>query len=839
MSSTSLLGPPAMAASISWTNGGSGDWFNPGNWSQDVPTAADEAFVNNGGTANASGLLTPTAGALRVGAGTGSVSGTVNITGLDLALGNISPALQIGLATAASTTATGTLTVGGSVTGTTPGNNIGNFQIGEASGAGATATGSASITGDLRAVDGSVGLVFNGDGTTASGSLTVGGSLPGLSRVGAGINEAGGAASTATGTVTVQAGDLGIGFAGLLVGTAFSAGVTATGTVAVEAGSLLATVSNPWQIGTASGGTATGSVVAQGVDNSAAAINSFLLVGTASGGGSSSGALQLGSGTLVVNGDALIGVTVADQGGTATGALSLDGTLQAQGTERSLLAGVLSTGSVTAPGTGSATGMLEAASVEGFRFVSIGVASAHVSDGAVATGTATIGTGGVVNANDPGGTLRIGVATGRAVNGTVVGPGPVAEGMASIAGDIGGYRVVQIGQVDETGRASGVVDLVGRTLTTERLAIGAVSRDLDSGAMPDAAPDATGRLTVTDGAIAMVSGNPSFTPRIDVGRIFAFDSTIADSAQGELALIRSSLTGGFLAIGSGSGGNGMLEASGGSSIDVLALNVGTNRGAGTLTLDQASLVVRTDPAISFSGNAFVGTGGGSGTVTATDSTITVEGGLGVMVSANQGAGATGRVELTNSTLSVGTFLAVGDFWPGNRGEVLLTNSTATVGGDVQLGRSANAGTLFGEARLSLTASQLEIEGGLRLNPGGELHFGIEGLARGFGGYGATDATFATLAGLVEIDFGGLWDDLGFSSAEFDLIFAREGFAGDFGTVLFLNTPAGYAASYGFAIEGEGDVWRVTLTQVAVPEPGTLGLLLAGLAAFGLARRRAA
>jgi hypothetical protein len=39
---------PAMTAPTDWT-GATADWFVAGNWSNDVPMAADDAALNNGG----------------------------------------------------------------------------------------------------------------------------------------------------------------------------------------------------------------------------------------------------------------------------------------------------------------------------------------------------------------------------------------------------------------------------------------------------------------------------------------------------------------------------------------------------------------------------------------------------------------------------------------------------------------------------------------------------------------------------------------------------------------------------------------------------------------------
>jgi hypothetical protein len=75
MTGTILAATPSAAATLDWINFASGSWFDPSNWSGGaVPVAGDTAIVNNGGTAEAAGAVTPTATALDVGAGAGAVS---------------------------------------------------------------------------------------------------------------------------------------------------------------------------------------------------------------------------------------------------------------------------------------------------------------------------------------------------------------------------------------------------------------------------------------------------------------------------------------------------------------------------------------------------------------------------------------------------------------------------------------------------------------------------------------------------------------------------------------------------------------------------------------------
>jgi hypothetical protein len=72
---------PVMAAPVTWV-GTTADWFNAGQWNPAaVPTSADDASVNNGGTAQASSEA-PAARSLSVGAGAaGAPRGGVSVSG--------------------------------------------------------------------------------------------------------------------------------------------------------------------------------------------------------------------------------------------------------------------------------------------------------------------------------------------------------------------------------------------------------------------------------------------------------------------------------------------------------------------------------------------------------------------------------------------------------------------------------------------------------------------------------------------------------------------------------------------------------------------------------------
>lgn len=642
----------------------------------------------------------------------------------------------------------------------------------------------------------------------------------------------------------------------LFVGRAFGAGSTASGRLAIAGTLGTSGTTAPfafWEVGRGFGGVATGHVNATSVDTTGAPL-AALSVGFAGQGGRGTGSLSLGSGDLTVGGSFAVeaGVASGQQGAMAQGALSLGGTLAATGVDRRLQVGTVF-GGPTDQGAGRATGTVEASGLAGFRFVDIGrstvvngLADAGGNPLVTASGQATIGAGGIVNA-DGNGTLDIGLARGLAVNGLLFGPGASVEGSATVGGNISGYDVVSIGRVENTGRARGSLDLTGGTLTTEFLRVGSVQSGTAtaSGAV---ATDAEGRLSVVDGAV--VIRTPNGPGRTEVGGLLFADPNVANSARGRLDLTRSSFTGGvangsflgggFLDVGV-QGGQGVLNATDNSTLVVNALTAATNFGSATVTLTDSQLAVRADAAFPITGSMLIGTNGGSGQVVATRSGIVIDENL--LIAAFSGIDPTvGRVSIVDGTLEVGGFVGIGSFGPDSLGELALVNSTGTVGDFLRLGLDANNGTLFGDASLEIDGSLLTIGTSLIMDtgaaPGLQTVFGVDGVTRGLGGYGAIDVLAATLAGHVLVDFGDLdLAELG-DVQSFDLIFAEQGFGGsDFGSAQFVNLGTGYRVStFGVAAVDGGEVWRVTLAAAAVPEPGTLALALVAGVGVGFARR---
>lgn len=89
------------AATLTWSNTGTGDWFTASNWGGTLPAAGDTANIRNGGTATISSGATPSLGYINAGFNAGE-SGSITLSGGTLNVTNL----------AVGRTGTGTITIG-------------------------------------------------------------------------------------------------------------------------------------------------------------------------------------------------------------------------------------------------------------------------------------------------------------------------------------------------------------------------------------------------------------------------------------------------------------------------------------------------------------------------------------------------------------------------------------------------------------------------------------------------------------------------------------------------------------------------------------------------------
>lgn len=835
---TILTTAPSVAATFQWENSGSGAWFDPSNWDPaGTPGDSDTAVVNNGGTAEAAGAVAPTVAGLRVGGGAGNVSGTVTTATADVEILDTG-SVTVGFASEAGASADGALSVGGSIVPIAPAPTFGTYSIGTAQGDGAKAIGTVLVGGDVVGAQGFVGTTGAGSDSTAEGSLTVGGDLTGLRLVGnaapSSLN------SAAKGTVTVTKGDLTLGTGIVAIGQAFGVGSTAIGAVSVDAGNFRTapTIPTILSIGFARDGVAMGTLDAAGVDSTDAALAS-LVVGSTVSNGIAAGTLTLGKGDVRLAGNALIGSASVETGGSAYGLATLGGALVAEGDNRQLRVGN-AVGDISQVSPGSATGVLSAEGLSGFRNVFVSFASGFAGLGPEAEGNLSVAAGGIANSTDPGGVLSIGRSEAQALNGQLTGPGPVTSGAATVDGDISGYDFVRIGTVANSGTATGSLALGSGALTTTGFAIGQVVPPGSGLSATNAVSTAVGLVEVNGGAVVVANPVPVFGGLTRIGEVLSGQGD-GNSANGTLSLTNARFDSGGVTLGFGDGGDGTLLGTD-SDIRVGFMQLGGSGGTvaggtGRAILTDSTLTAAADPDRSFSGSLALGAGNTA--LMATNTDVAIDGTLAILRTGGSAiAGDIARMSMDGGKLEVGQNIQIGDFQPGTYGELSLASVAGTVGGNVNVGQSANFGTLFGSALLNLDGSLLDIAGEVLLDLGGELSFGIGGLGRGLGGYGAFDAMSTSLfGGAAKVDFTGLTGSLGFLSADFDLISAKKGFTGDFGLVSFLNIPTGYAASHGFT--DDGDVWRVTLTRDLAPIPLPAGgwLLLSSLAGILIFRMR--
>jgi len=791
---------PAHAVPLAWI-AGTGDWNQASNWSPaQVPTLPDSPEVNNGGTATI-GAGSPTNIAnLLIGAGSGNVSGKVD------SVSDVSSGALI-----------------------------------------------------------QVGTLSSGVGNTASGTMTAtGANVAGSLRVG--VQSLSDAASAADGQLQVTGGNLTISNTfGLEVGhSAFSEG-SATGAVTVDGTLAFATAPSAFSpnvlVGVSSGGVATGTLSAGAVDTTTTAAGDVNVgvANTFSGpGGTAIGHLALGAGTLATTGNVAIGTALGNAGGIADGEAQLanvDLIASGAGTQRLDVGTVTAAGLSNILGQGSASGTASVRQVTGFDVVSVGSALGTSLNGLDAIGELTVGAGGLQGSAIGTSTLDVGVSGGLPNNNQIFGLDATATGRLESTGGLTGFAAVQVGvngggsASTGAGTANGNLTVSGGDVTigdTLGIGVALVRKQYTINNNTGADITATGTADFTGGTLSVGSG------RIAVGQATVIDSSTdpamnAAVASGSLTLtdVNVQAAGADLNVGHALGGfgtlvthsaTGTLNATGGQiHADDVRVGVGsgpTARATGSLSLDGTSLTAQT---------LTVGSGSGSsGDVAVRHAGASIAGDLNVAAFNSVGAAAMrGALMLDQAVMTVGGNGFVGPVYQDGVGELTLMDSSLDIAGDLYLGRSSNAQTLFGDAKLWLERSTITVGNNIIFDIGASLSVMIFGTDRG-AGYGAIDAGNVTLDGRLSVDLSNATLAAGDS---FDLIIS-EGLGqitGDFLDVSIFGLGGGLIAQAGIVsdfINGQQvDIYRLSLAAQTVPEPGSLALLAMAMVLLATWRAR--
>jgi hypothetical protein len=572
-------------------------------------------------------------------------------------------------------------------------------------------------------------------------------------------------------------------------------------------------------VGVAEGGVALGQLRVGSLDTTAGPVGN-LKVGDAER-GRADGLLQSAGGQLQVVGNAVVGRADSDTGAAAVGRVVLEHAMTAGSAGTVLSVGTLTGGGFAGLGTGRADGSLTATALDSFESIVIGRSTVHRAVDAAATAELTVGAAGIRRAT-VGGSFTVGEAAGSSSNGLIFGAAS-ATGRATVAGDILGYGTVNVGRVLASGVADGALTLNGGALQTQALRVGAVQGNTLASVV-DGRANAQGLLQLSDASASTVTAQ--------VGTVFNANPGVEATARGELNLTRSQFDAQVLQLGQGEGGHGVAKLSDNSEMRLNGLTMAAGPGTrADMQLSDSRL------AVSGLGVTSLGSAGGTASLDGLRSTVQIAGNL--VVTGGSSAADGSSVRLKDSVLSVDGGVEVRAPLSAGRTELTLDNSSATVGGDLRLGAFQPG---FGEALLALDASLLSVAGGFTSGLGSTMFFGLDGLSRGLGGYGALDAASVVLAGLLHIDLSEL--DLGLITGptqDFDLIVATGagGIVGDFNAVSLFGSLAGFDASFGKAGLNE-EIWRLTLSRLdstAVPEPSSLALVLVAVLAARSVRGR--
>jgi hypothetical protein len=194
----------------------------------------------------------------------------------------------------------------------------------------------------------------------------------------------------------------------------------------------------------------------------------------------------------------------------------------------------------------------------------------------------------------------------------------------------------------------------------------------------------------------------------------------------------------------------------------------------------------------------------------------------LFVGIDNGGTAEGHLSVTETLANIDRVVAgTGD---SGTATMRLVDSTMNV---------AEGFSLF-NGELSLDDSLLTVGDVFTLGEGATLRIDIDGIVRG-AEYGAVDAGSASLDGTLAVD---LTDLILGGSMVFDLLRSStlDGILGDFDNLLLTGLQSGYTSYGGIEVVGNVEVYRLRIASTAVPEPGSIALVLACFAGMLVMRR---
>lgn len=798
-----LLAMAGPALSQSWVNPGVGSWYDAVNWNPAfVPVAGAAVVVSNGGAAlldtvaSGGATATPQLSSLTVGqAGTGTGSGGVSSTGVDLLAGF----LNVGLASGGTFAEGRVVTTGAALHAT--GARIGVLfgQPGTAS-----ANGVVVVDGNYQAGGNALEIaqMFNAaPGSVAQGRLeagTVSGSLGGGFWIVGNVtaSNATQVGSRAHGEFTAGGGTLALASGGTtFIGTTLGPDRVsdASGTRINEAtglvrlGGTLAVQQNGQSllVGRTDGGRSEGTLE---VGTLAMGANRFgeLQVGTSGVLGQARGRLAAGGGDLQHNAGLYVGTST---GGQSQGDMQLGGALRGNGGGTANVGTALGSAGqlVQAQGT-----VVAAGGFAGYSGISVGTLFGDLAAGSQAIGRLTGGA-------DAGAATTGSVLVGR-IGSNGNGNGAVlADGELRSAGSLGmnggTLEVAQMFLGAAGSSARGVVELGGDVGTVGGgfLIVGNISTS-NAGQVGS---QSFGEV-VAGGGMALASGGTSFIgTTLGTDRVTDASGTRINEASGLVRL------GGTLAVQQNGQGL-MVGRTGGGRADGELELARIEMGANSFGLFEVGTAIDGDA----TGRLAVG----GGTLRAAS----------LWVGRVFGAGtASGEAVLAGTSLQAGSVVAGTG---GGSADVALADSAAAIADDFVLGRG----------RLSLERSLLAVGDEFSLGADATLALMIENENRG-SGYGAIDAVTALLDGELQLDLTSYV--FGSGSGVFDLVRAgvAGSIAGDFVSVVFSGLAVGWQAFTGIELVNGQEIYRLRLSTV--PEPGSVALVMLALGLMVVAARQ--